>query len=61
MLWLFNSLIYMIILSGIKRSDAEVFTATGEMVKLVDTEVKVAEYLEYFLNKHIENIEKAKK
>ncbi len=51
----------MIILSGIKRSDAEVFTATGEMVKLVDTEVKVAEYLEYFLNKHIENIEKAKK
>lgn len=52
--------IILIVLITVKITYSEVFTSTGEMVKLVQTEAQVTEHLEYFLNKHLQEIQKAK-
>lgn len=52
---LFISIIFMV------NTEGDIFTSIDEMVNLVETEAKIADHLEYFLNKQMEKINSARK
>ena len=43
------------------NTEGDIFTSIDEMVNLVETEAKIADHLEYFLNKQMEKINSARK